>query len=102
MMMTVNTFHCQFLSHTRISLCQTSCIKCTQTLYTQIKLLGGHVLPEEIANMSMEHGGTCYQNSNLQPASAEEQQSVKVAKSMLINSIGDYIGNNVVGCANEM
>jgi hypothetical protein len=42
-----------------------------------------------------DHGGTCYQNSNLQPASAEEQQSIEAAKSLLINSNGDYVGNNL-------
>ncbi len=49
------------------------------------------MLPEEIANMSMDHQGTCYQNINLQPASAEEQQSIEAAKSLLINSNGDYV-----------
>ncbi len=51
--------------------------------------------PEEIVNMSMDHQGTCYQNSNLQPAFAEEQQSIEAAKSLLIDSNGDYVGNDL-------
>ncbi len=45
--------------------------------------------------MSMDHQVTCYEKSNLQPASAEEQQSIEAAKSLLIDSNGDYFGNNL-------
>ena len=45
--------------------------------------------------MSMKHKGTCYRNSALQPASAEEQQNIEVARSLLIDSNGNYVGNDM-------
>jgi hypothetical protein len=45
--------------------------------------------------MSMKHKGTCYRNSNLQPASAEEQQSIEVARSLLIGSNVNYISDDM-------
>ena len=41
--------------------------------------------------MSMKHKGTCYRNS----ASAEEQQNIEVARSLLIDSNGNYVGNDM-------
>jgi hypothetical protein len=46
--------------------------------------------------MSMAHDGHCYRNSNLQPASAEEPQSIMVAKSLLLNEQNDYLGDDIV------
>ena len=45
--------------------------------------------------MSMKHKGTCYRNSTLQPSSAEEHQSIEVARSLLIDSNGNYIGDEM-------
>ena len=45
--------------------------------------------------MSMAHDGHCYRNSNLQPASAEEPQSIMVAKSLLLNEQNDYLGDDI-------
>ena len=68
------------------------------SLYAQIELLGGRVSPEEIANIPMKHKGTCYRNSNLQPASAKEQKRIDVAKSLFIDSTGNYVGNDTAIC----
>ena len=51
--------------------------------------------PEEIANLSMAHEGICYRNSNLHPASAEESQSTLVAKSLLLDDTGKYLGDEI-------
>lgn len=64
------------------------------SLYAQINLLGGRVSPEEIAYMPMKHKGIWYRNSNLQPVSAEEQQRIDVAKSLFIDSTGNYVGDD--------
>jgi hypothetical protein len=45
--------------------------------------------------MSMKHKGTCYRNSALQPAFAEEQQNIEVVRSLLIDSNGNYVGNDM-------
>ena len=45
--------------------------------------------------MSVKHKGTCYRNSKLQLASAEEQQSIEVARSLLIDSTGNYVSNDM-------
>ena len=45
--------------------------------------------------MSMKHKVTCYRNSTLQLASAEEQQTIKITRSLLIDSNGNYVGNDM-------
>jgi hypothetical protein len=43
----------------------------------------------------MKHKGTCYRNSNLQPASVEDKQSIEIAKSLVIDSTGNYADNDM-------
>jgi hypothetical protein len=43
----------------------------------------------------MAHEGICYRNSNLRPASAEESQSTLVAKSLLLDDTGKYLGDEI-------
>ena len=45
--------------------------------------------------MSMKHEGTCYRNSNLLPTSVEEQQSIEVVKSLLIDSTEICVGDDI-------
>ncbi len=42
----------------------------------------------------MDHGGHCYKNSNLHPASAEEPLGRKIARELLLDEKGDYVGDD--------
>ena len=43
----------------------------------------------------MDHEGPCCRNSNLSPASAEESQSIEAAMSLLLDTNGNYVGDDV-------
>ena len=43
----------------------------------------------------MDHEGPCCRNSNLSPASAEESQSIEAAMSLLLDTNGNYVGEDV-------
>ena len=43
----------------------------------------------------MAHEGVHYKNSNLNPASVEESQSKMVSRLLLLDNLGNYIGNEV-------
>jgi hypothetical protein len=43
----------------------------------------------------MKHKGTCYRNSNLSPASAEEPQAAIAARDLILDKDGQYLGNNI-------
>ena len=42
----------------------------------------------------MDHTGVCYRNSKLAPASAEETQSAMMAKDLLVDEKGNYVGDD--------
>ena len=42
----------------------------------------------------MAHQGECYSNSNLVPASAEEPHSTIVARELLLDKNGKYVGDD--------
>ena len=49
----------------------------------------------------MDHTGVCYRNSKLAPASAEETQSAMMAKDMLVDEKGNYVGDHrAIFCKN--
>ena len=59
------------------------------------KLLHGKtVTVDQIGNFSMDHSGLCYRNSKLAPASAEETQSAMMAKDLLVDKKGNYVGDD--------
>ena len=49
----------------------------------------------QIVNFSMQHGGHCYRNSNLNPASAEEPHAVRAARALLLDADGNYVGDDL-------
>jgi len=42
----------------------------------------------------MKYTGVCYRNSKLVPASAEEPQSAMMARDLLLDKNGNYVGND--------
>jgi hypothetical protein len=43
----------------------------------------------------MEHEGICYRNSKHNPASAEEYQAADIARMLLLDDEGEYLGDDV-------
>ena len=49
---------------------------------------------DQIGKFALTHLGTCYRNSNLAPASAEEPQSAMMARELLVDGQGKYVGDD--------
>jgi hypothetical protein len=84
--------HTHITFHTVI---QTNCIKCTRALNKNIREHNGNITYDQIGQFLMKHKGTCYRNSNLSPASAEEPQAAIAARDMILDKDGHYLGDNV-------
>ena len=48
---------------------------------------------DQIGKFALTHLGTCYQNSNLASASAEEPQSAMMTRELLVDGQGEYVGD---------
>ena len=55
---------------------------------------GKKVTVDQIGQFALSHTGKCYRNSNLAPASAEEPQSAMMARELLVDSKGEYVGDD--------
>ena len=73
---------------------QTSCIKCTRTLYKELKKDGEKVPVDNYGTQSMQHEGTCYRCGKCGPANAEEHMAADAAKQLLLNKDGTYRGDD--------
>ena len=47
-----------------------------------------------MSNFSTDHEGICYRNSNLNPASAEGPQAAMIARELLVDKDGKYVGDD--------
>jgi len=70
-----------------------NCINCTRALKKQIsdheRATGEVVRPEEYAQFSMEHGGTCYRKSKVSTAASEEFLTEQCARDLLLDASGN-------------
>lgn len=80
-------------------LLQISCARCTLAFNKRINDYeaknGTTVTIDQYSNFSMEHEGICYRNSKHNPASAEEYQAADIARMLLLDDEGEYLGDDV-------
>ena len=87
-----------YLSDSATHTAKTKCIKCTRAINKRIreheKATGDVVTVDQYSNFSTRHDGVCYRVNPWNANSAEEFQSEKAARDLLLDKDGQYLGDD--------